>query len=74
MIEPDFKSPQQITYEERDKLMHFNTSAYWHCFYDTTTNRLYNEYCRLIKEDGKSYLVGIGLLSEDNKQIESFES
>ncbi|MCK4521683.1 MAG: hypothetical protein KAU20_03845 [Nanoarchaeota archaeon] len=69
----DMESDKAITYQERDLLMPFNTKLHWSCFYDPETGKLYNEYCRLIDSDAKSYLVGIGLLTDNNEAIKYFE-
>lgn len=70
---PLLEQKQVITQEERDQLIHFNTKAYWHCFYDPKTDKLYNEYCRLIMENGFSYLLGLNLIDENRNQITYFE-
>lgn len=64
---------QSISYKERDNLMHFNTEKYWDCFFDVKTKRLYNEYCRLLMEDGYDYLLNLGLIDKDMNQIKYFE-
>ena len=62
-----------ITYKERDSFMCFNTNAYWWCYYDPKTNNLYDQFCRLLREDGNEYLVRIGLMDSKGKMINYFE-
>ena len=62
-----------ITFEQRSELLYFNTVAYWHCYYDEKTNKLYDQYCGLITNNAKEYLARIGLLSEDGQVLETFE-
>jgi len=64
---------KEITQEERDKLIHFNTVAYWHCYYDKTTNKLYDQFCGLITTNAKRYLLNIGAIDEDNNVLFHFE-
>lgn len=70
---PKFDNPSEITFEERDKLMHFNTKRWWHCYYDKNTDKLYNEYCRLVKENAYDYLLSIGCIDKDRNLIKYFE-
>lgn len=69
----NLNNKREISYEQIEKLMYFNTKRFWHCFYDPETEMLYNEYCRKIMDDATEYLIGIGLLSKDKKQIKYFE-
>ena len=57
---------QQI---KRDSLIKFNTDNYWWCFYDKKKNILYDQFCCKININAKEYLIGIGVLNNDNEQI-----
>lgn len=70
---PLLNKVQSISFEERDKLIHFNTKRYWHCFYNKDTNKLYNEYCRLLMDNAYDYLLKIGLIDENKNTLEYFE-
>ena len=37
---PPFHKTPDITQEERDEFIHFNTYAYGHCFFDKETRKL----------------------------------
>ena len=65
---------KEITFEQRDELLHFNTIAYWHCYYDIRTNKLYDQFCGLITNRANEYLMRIGLLSNSGEVIETFEN
>lgn len=69
----EIEGEQSITYEERNKLLHFNTDKYWHCYYNPKTKVLYNQYCQIIMNDAYSYLLGIGMIDEKGNQIKYFE-
>ena len=65
---------KEITQDQRDKLHHFNTVKYWHCWYDEKTNKMYDEYCNRISEpDPKQYLIDAGMIDENNKVLRYFE-
>jgi len=70
---PHFEQKAEITQDERDKMLHFNTHKYWHCYFDVNTHILYNEYFRRVMDDGFCYLLNIGLIDSDCKQIKYFE-
>lgn len=71
--EPLFENKAEITQDERDKMLHFNTKKYWHCYYDIKTRRLYNEYFRRLLDDGFNYLFELGMIDEKSNQIKYFE-
>lgn len=71
---PHLEQEREITQEERNKLMHFNTKRFWHCFYDKDSRILYNEYGRRVMDDAYDYLLGIGMIDSESNQIEWFES
>ena len=60
---------QEISFDERDSLMYFNTRRFWHCYYDVVTDRLYNQYCVKVMESAYEYLLGIGAIDENKNQI-----
>ena len=68
----NFNKRRDITQEQRDKLMHFNTPRYWHCFYDPNSGKLYDEYCYLIMEDATPYLIECGLIDKNRNKIGYF--
>jgi len=70
---PHFERKVEITQEERDSLMYFNTERFWHCWYNVNTGVLYNEYCIRIMDDATEYLIQKGLLSKDREQIKIIE-
>lgn len=70
---PLLESEDAITYEKLHDLMAFNTVRYWHCWFDPKTNRLYNQYCKLLLEDAFGYLLGIGLINDKKEQMDYFE-
>lgn len=65
IAELDPQKKADITQEERDQLMRFNTDAYWWCYYDKATDKLYNQFCCLILENGYDYLLGLGHIDKD---------
>lgn len=70
---PPFHKTPDITQEERDELIHFNTYAYGHCFFDKETRKLYDEYGYLIKEDATDYLVKRGLINSDLRFLKHYD-
>ena len=68
----DPKKKPDISFEELRKLETFNTSEYWWCFFDCKTYNLYNQYARLILEDGRDYLIKKGHLDKDLNFIKEF--
>ena len=70
---PHLEKKAEITQDERDKLMHFNTKRYWHCYYNKDTKALYNEYGRKIKDNAYQYLLGAGMINENSEVLRYFE-
>ena len=70
---PHFEKEKEITQEERDELMAFNTQRYWWCWYNPDTKVLYNEYCRRILDDAFEYLLGIQMIDENSNRLRGFE-
>jgi hypothetical protein len=64
------KGKKAISYEERDKLLHFNTKDYWHTFFCPKTNTLYNEFCiKLPVKNPRKYLQERNLLSKEGDRV-----
>jgi hypothetical protein len=70
---PPFEKTPDITQEKRDTLIHFNTLAYNHCFFDKETKKLYSEYGYLILEDATEYLTKRGLINSNLEQIKHYD-
>lgn len=65
---------QEITFEQLDRLMYFNTRRFWHCYYDVETDKLYNQYCVLVMDNAYNYLLGIGAIDKDKNRLFVFEN
>jgi len=76
IILPDAKmdTPSRISYKKRDTLLHFNTQAYWHCYYDPETKILYNEYCKIIMNNGFYYLLEAEMIDKQSNELRYFET
>jgi hypothetical protein len=69
--DPLFHQPEM--HVDRDKMLHFNTRRFGHCFFDPLTKKLYNEYDRLLMNDAVEYLLSTKLMNEKLEQLDYFE-
>ena len=72
-MNPHFDKEDEITQEQRDKMMYFNTIKYWHAYFDVKTYRLYNQYFKRVSDDGRDYLIKKGLMDENFNQLKIVE-
>ena len=61
----DPRAEPDITFDYRDKLVEFNTQAYWWCYFDKSDFKLYDQFCCLIMDDARDYLISSGLINKD---------
>ena len=71
-MNPHFDKEDEITQEQRDNMLYFNTRKYWHVYFDVITFRLYNQYFKRVLDDGREYLISNKLMDVNFNQLKIF--
>ena len=70
----DTNKKQDVSWDETKKMMVLNTRVYWWAYFDTKTEKLYDQFANLIMDNAKDYLIKEGHIDKDMNKIKEFIS